>query len=282
MKAVSMSRTAIAALLFGAAALAADPGPRCPGLDFRSLVSDASVLGSVTVLDLDRGDWYFSDESDARRGSIPASTFKIPNLLIALEEGVIRPGERMAWDGVVRGFKGRPVVAWNRDLDAAEAFESSAIWFFVELSRRVPRSSYAHRLEDIGYGNGALGESGPDFWNYGAFRVSPVEQLRLLAALARDGLPFSTESQAFVRRCMLADGEGRGILRMKSGWGFQDGKDLGWLVGWLECPEGRFAFATRLRADSVAVPADFSSIRKAASLAAVDAVRNWISSKGRE
>jgi beta-lactamase class D len=166
------------------------------------------------------------------------------------------------------------VAAWNRELSLAEAFSCSAVWVFAELSRRIPRAAYARSLEAIGYGDGALGEAGPDFWNQGAFRVTPVEQLELLAALARGGLPFDARHQAFVRRCMEAESGGRGLLRQKSGWTLQDGRDIGWLVGWLECPEGRFAFATRISADSARLPADFSALRTRLSLAALDAARS--------
>ena len=65
-------------------------------------------------------------DSAAEQGHIPASTFKIPNTLIALEEGVIKDQfEVIKWDGVVRQY-----APWNADQTLATAFSRSCVWCY--------------------------------------------------------------------------------------------------------------------------------------------------------
>ena len=53
-----------------------------------------------------------SDKVRSGEGQLPASTFKIPNSIIALETGVVADPDKdiFKWDGVVRSIE-----AWNKD-----------------------------------------------------------------------------------------------------------------------------------------------------------------------
>jgi beta-lactamase class D len=53
-----------------------------------------------------------SDKERSGEAKLPASTFKIPNSLIALETGVVTDPDKdvFPWDGVKR-----PIEAWNKD-----------------------------------------------------------------------------------------------------------------------------------------------------------------------
>jgi len=84
--------------------------------DFNQLFDDCGVKGSITVFSYGQKKWFFSDEADAEHGTLPASTFKIVNSLIALDEKVIKDAtEIIAWDREVKAFKGTPIERWNRD-----------------------------------------------------------------------------------------------------------------------------------------------------------------------
>ena len=58
-------------------------------VDLSAPFRDLKVGGSITILDYRNGNWIYSDEKDADVQTSPASTFKILNSLIALEDGVI-------------------------------------------------------------------------------------------------------------------------------------------------------------------------------------------------
>ena len=83
----------------------------------------------------------------AKKETQPASTFKVINLLIALETGVIKDeNEIVKWvgttDTVRYGY--RPEI--YRDMTVKKAFEVSAGWVFIELAKKVGREKYLHYL----------------------------------------------------------------------------------------------------------------------------------------
>ncbi|NOJ91480.1 hypothetical protein HMI51_00760 [Corallococcus coralloides] len=64
----------------------------------------------------------------------PASTFKIPHALIALEEGVLKPDEVFRWDGTPHAIQAR-----NQDQTLDTAMRRSALWVFQGLATRLGR-----------------------------------------------------------------------------------------------------------------------------------------------
>ena len=234
----------------------------------QTIFSIHGVNGSIVILDLESNQWTFSDADDANRGTIPASTFKICNSLVALEEKAITPDTVIRWDGKDKSFKGNVVKAWNADTNLESAFRNSTIWFYVELSRRIKRSTYARYLKACGYGNLNLSEKGDDFWNYGNMEISPRNQVEFLAKLYKDELPFDKKNMALVKSYMRMNADGTYKLSGKSGWGIKNGADIGWLIGFLETNCEAYAYATRITADSNKVPSDFGKLRSAITLEA--------------
>lgn len=233
-----------------------------------SLFADHGVGGSVTIYDLKTAQWTFSDIADANKGSLPASTFKIFNSLVALEEGAIAPSDVLKWDGKQKTFKGKSVKVWNADANLESAFRNSTIWFYVELSRRIKRSTYAKYLKACGYGNLDLSEKGDDFWNYGNMEMSPKNQVEFLAKLYDEELPFSEKNMKLIKSYMRTNADGPYILSGKSGWVMKGGADIGWLIGFLETNDGVRVYATRIIADSDRVPENFGNLRTLITLEA--------------
>ena len=64
-----------------------------------------------------------SDKDRSGEPQLPASTFKIPNSVIALETGVVGDPDKdvFQWDGVTRSIE-----AWNRDHTLRSAIAASA------------------------------------------------------------------------------------------------------------------------------------------------------------
>ena len=65
-----------------------------------------------------------SDKVRSGEGKLPASTFKIPNSIIALETGVVEDPDKdvFKWDGVTRSIE-----AWNKDHTLRSAIAVSAV-----------------------------------------------------------------------------------------------------------------------------------------------------------
>ncbi len=63
----------------------------------------------------------------------PASTFKIPHALAALDSGVVSgPGEAFRYDGSPRDFE-----SWRRDHDLRSAMRDSVVWYFQKVAERL-------------------------------------------------------------------------------------------------------------------------------------------------
>ncbi|MGE0268922.1 MAG: penicillin-binding transpeptidase domain-containing protein [Candidatus Omnitrophota bacterium] len=221
------------------------------------------VSGSITVYDYTNNVWTFSDEADARRETLPASTFKIINSCIALETGAVQDeDELIRWDKEERTFNGQPIEAWNRDNDLKSAYKNSTVWFYVELAKRIGRARYKEFLAQCRYGNMDLSEEDTAFWIKGDFGVSPVNQIEFLTALYKEELPFSPRTFRIVKQLMISEQTDHYILRDKTGWTQSGGRDIGWWVGYVERKDHVYFFATRITKDENAVNEKFSACRK--------------------
>lgn len=215
-------------------------------IDLRQPFEDQRVKGSITILDYKNQKWIASDSTDSSIETVPASTFKIINLLIALETGVISSElDTIKWvgkiDTSIYGY--RPST--YKDMTVKEAFEVSAGWVFMELSKKIGRERYLQYLRLCDYGNKNVSDS-VDFWNFGPLNTSPRQQIEFLIKVYENKLPFSERSIDILKKVMIHEKNDRYILRAKTGWGWSNGTDSGWWVGYVERSENIFFFATRL------------------------------------
>jgi len=178
---------------------------------------------------------------------VPASTFKIPNALIAVETGVVPEGGlTLPWDGETRAFAG-----WNRDHDLPSAMEGSVVWYFQEVARRIGRDRMAEWVTRLDYGNGEIGPEADSFWLEGPLAISPLEQVAFVERLTSGELPLSGRTASTVRAIVPTRAAGDSQLHAKTGTSVDDDSCLCWLVGWVE-REGRVTahFALLLLGDA--------------------------------
>ena len=214
------------------------------------------VEGCFTMLNnADGRVTVYNMEYDTMRFS-PASTFKIFNSLVGLQTGIITD-EKMVikWDGTKRGN-----AEWNKDMDMTEAFKVSSVPFYQEVARRIGKDTMQQWIDSVGYGNKNI--SGPidSFWLNNTLKISPDEQLGLVKKLYFDQLPFRKSVQQMVRDVMIQENNTAYQLSYKTGWGFaEDGKAIGWVVGWIEENKHVYFFVTFVKAP--AADTDLSTIR---------------------
>ena len=225
--------------------------------------TDCHFKGSTTIYDGFQQKWTFTDSIDASIPSLPASTFKVINLLIALETGVIKnENEVVKWPGftdtTLYGY--RPEI--YRNMTVKEAFEVSAGWVFIELAKKIGRDKYRKYLKRCHYGNNQLSEKGDDFWNFGEFGISPVNQINFLIAVYHGKVPFSKRSIEILKKVMITETTPNHIIRSKTGWTRANGIDLGWWVGYVEYQHHPYFFATRISKDRKTINPAFGQCRK--------------------
>jgi len=188
----------------------------------------------------------------------PCSTFKVPNTLIALEEGAVslddhaipRDRERIPDDDW--RARGR----WAEDQDLRSALRYSTVWYFQEVARRVGGESMAEWLERFDYGNRDISGGIDTFWLGSSLRISADEQAAFLARLVRGELPVDEGHVELLEEGIRRDGGEDGtwtwygktgscqsppmedVAPGKSYGDFPDDTPwVGWLVGWVERDE---------------------------------------------
>lgn len=173
----------------------------------------------------------------ALRRYSPASTFKIPHALFALEVGVVRDEFQLfKWDGSVR-----KIEAWNQDQTLRSSMRNSVVWVYEMFAREIGLEAEARYLKQIDYGNADASGTEP-FWIEGNLEVSAVEQISFLRRLFRNELPFRREHQRLVKDILIVEAGRDWILRAKTGWS----GTVGWWVGWVEWPTGPVFFALNI------------------------------------
>jgi len=184
------------------------------------------VEGTFVVVALRSGEVRVTDEKLARRGFLPASTFKLPNTLIGLETGVI-PDEHftLKWDG-----KERERPAWNRDQDLTGALRDSVVWYYQEVARRVGAARMREWLAKLHYGNQRITCGGKPcvdaFWLGGDLRITPLEQVDFLRRLHDGKLPISAHHRDLLLRIFPDQGAYLGKT------GTTSGGAVAWMVGY--------------------------------------------------
>ncbi len=239
----------------------------CPSLkaqvDLKQPFKECKLKGSATIYDYKSKKWLYSDKADANVAMLPASTFKVINILIALETGTIKDeNEIVKWPGSTDTAKYgyRPEI--YHDISVREAFEVSAGWAFVELAKKIDRKVYQRYLDASGYGNHNLTEKGDDFWNFGAFGISPRNQIEFLIKVYEGKLPFSKHNIDILKKVMITETTPDYTIHSKTGWTKADNRDLGWWVGYVQRTDNIYFFATRLIKPRAQVNPNFGNCRK--------------------
>jgi len=224
---------------------------------------ECGISGSTTIYDYQAAKWISTDINDSQVATLPASTFKIMNTLIVLETGVARNEHHLIkWPGTTDTVKYgyRPDI--YHDITMKEAFRLSAGWAYVEMAKEVGKERYKGILEASDYGNADVSIDDPDFWNFGNFAISPVNQIEILIGVYEETLPFAERSFHILKEMMIEEKTESYTLRAKTGWTRDGGKDTGWWVGYVETKDNAYFFATRLIKDRQERNPDFGSCRK--------------------
>jgi beta-lactamase class D len=174
----------------------------------------------------------------------PASTFKIPHALAALDAGVLHGAhDVIAYDGSPREYE-----AWRRDHTLASAMRYSVVWYFQRVAERLGMDREASYLRRFDYGNADPSSGLTTFWLGGSLRISPVEQLTFLRRLYDDSVPASEAARQTVKNILVqpdgvvvnAAGEhpfdapwpGGTVVSAKTGSANYDrGRGVRWIVG---------------------------------------------------
>jgi beta-lactamase class D len=247
---------AIAALLVAiaappTAARQATPTGAIPGVTF--------AAGECFVLQAPDGREWAAPGDECDRQTAPASTFKIPHALLALQTGVVTPATVVPWDGTPYEN-----AAWRRAHTLASAIRWSVFPFFQKTAAAIGRERMQQGLRAIGYGRDSYEGEQTTFWTNGDLLISPREQVAFLRRMVGGDLPIDPAHVAVVAAALVMP-KGRitnatgthpfrpgwpagTVVRAKTGNALVDGERVSWLVGSLTIGRRDYVFASRVRA----------------------------------
>ena len=206
--------------------------------------------GTAVFYEPERGQYKVYNRALSEKRSSPCSTFKIMSAFIGLKQGLISPEDsRRAWTHTPYWNK-----AWNKDMELAEAFSTSCVWYFRRLIDEAGPDVLRQSLAKWQYGNQDISdwqgaendnENNPDlkgFWIESSLKISPREQVDFLARLFRR----KTAEVAALKKIMLvADGPVK--VYGKTGMGVKNDEIAdAWFVGFYEQNGQTVFFAVRL------------------------------------
>lgn len=199
------------------------------------------VDGAIVISSLHSGQIFIHNDARANRRFSPASTFKILNTLISLEEKAIEENDLLKWDG-----HHYDISDWNHDQTLESAFKVSCVWCFQELARRVGADKYRHYLSKIAYGKLSEPFNETTFWLDGTLEISAVEQVEFLKKVYQRSLPFKPSTYETLRQVMIVEQKPTFTIRAKTGWATRVNPQVGWYVGYVETLSDVWFFATNI------------------------------------
>ena len=210
--------------------------------DWTRHFTDAGTKGTFVLYDLRHDRQQVSDPQRAATRFIPASTFKIPNSLIALDTGVAADEHQVfPWDKTPRED-----ASWNRDHTLRTAVKYSVVPVFQDIARQIGAERMREYVTRLQYGNADISGGIDRFWLDGGLRISPVEQVQFLIKLYRNALSAQERSQRIVKELLLVEATPAFVLRAKTGYGVRFTPAIGWWVGWVEREDGTHVFALNM------------------------------------
>lgn len=209
----------------------------------RPLFEKAGVDGTFVVLDERERLWRGTNRQRAEQRFSPASTFKIPNSLIALSLGVVASVDQLIpYTGDPNPF----MREWLEPMGMRGAIRVSNVPLYQELARRIGLARMQAAIQRLHYGNEQIGNNVATFWLRGPLAISAIEQTQFLAGLAKRTLPFPVIAQQQVAEITRIDGGPGWSLHAKTGWQNAPGAGVGWWVGWVQRGDQVYPFALNI------------------------------------
>jgi len=187
----------------------------------------------------------------------PASTFKIPHALAALDSCVISGiDEQLVYDGA-----GSLPESWRHDHTLGSAMRHSVVWYFQRIAKRLGASRENEYLHRLSYGNMDSSSGLTTFWLGQSLQITPEEQQTFLINLYQNNLPIKKSALEAVKKILIqprdvvtnASGEhpfaapwpADAVVSAKTGSASDTaGRSVRWLVGHVQRGNRAFIFVS--------------------------------------
>lgn len=221
--------------IFSVQAVAEDPV-------IAKLFDQQGVNGTIVISSLDGEQTFIHNKSRANHRFTAASTFKIMNTLISLEEKVVSGKNSVfKWDGHTYS-----IINWNQDQTLESAFKVSCVWCYQKLARKIGAEKYRSYLQKSNYGEFSDTFKETTFWLDGSLKISTIEQVEFLKKVYQQSLPFRKASYKTLQEIMIVEQNSNYTIRAKTGVAGDSKPKVGWYVGYVEVSGEVWFFALNL------------------------------------
>jgi len=213
-------------------------------------VSLSKLEITFCALDLANDETVALNAKDVDKRHPPWSSFKIANLIIALESGTAKDlDHRRRWDPKRRPDRPYWPATWRRDHTLRTAFRQSVPWYFRDVALEVGADRYRSDLARFGYGNARVPDESDSFWLGGPLEISAWEQMLFVKRLISGDFTLNPRTLSAARQVSMVKSDGDYALHGKTGSGALRRDDFegpfeGWFTGWVErrdVPSASFA-----------------------------------------
>ena len=215
------------------------------------------INGAAVIYDPTENCYQIYNQELALTQRSPCSTFKIISSLIALENGIIEPdNSTRTWSGEIFWNED-----WNKDIDFADAFHASCVWYFREVIDEIGADSIQEELNKLQYGNcdisdwsGELNTNNNNpaltgFWIESSLLISPKEQVEVMERIFGDSSEYSGKTQDQLKQVMLLSEQNDTDISIygKTGMGKAHGITVdSWFTGFADSADKRIYFCVYL------------------------------------
>lgn len=225
--------------------------------ELKAIFDKYKVDGSILIYNQNKNTYIGYNLNRCNVAFCPASTFKIPNTLIALESEVATKESVFKWNGEKRVLR-----AWEKDMTIEEAFKVSAVPVYQEIARRVGVEKMKYYTQLFNYGNLDINAENIDkFWLEGESRITQYQQIYFLQKLFNLQLPVNENMMKLTKEIMLYEKKDNYKISGKTGWAVRQQENVTWFVGFIETGENVYFFATNVASNENTDLKTFESIR---------------------
>lgn len=211
--------------------------------ELKNIFKDVGATGTFVLLDQSTNTLSGYNQKRANTRLTPASTFKIPNSLIALETGVVKDENQLL---SYEGMKQQTNPAWKQAMTLKGALAVSNLPLYQHIAHEVGEKRMHEFIQKMNYGNKNTGKQPDKFWYRGPLAISAVEQVYFLANINQKKPPFSNRSYDILNKIMPQEKGKQGVMFYKTGWAANSTPNVGWFVGWVKSGGKTYSFAMNM------------------------------------
>ncbi len=228
--------------------------------EFQAIIDSANLIGSILIFDHQAKTFFSNDFEWSKKGQLPASTYKIPHSIIALETGIVENDSTLfEWHG-----EERALAIWEQDLSFKDAFQYSCVPCYQEVARKIGVQRMKSHLEKLNYGTIEIDSATiANFWLIGESKINQFQQIDFLARFYESELPISERTETIMKSIMLIEDKRRYKISGKTGWSVVNDHNNGWFVGYLETADTIYYFASNVEPKNQSNTDSFLEGRKA-------------------